>query len=292
MLMPILLPLALQSFATAPAAVADPQSEIVVQGVRVGKQQLRDFVKSVTDVPYDGQIARFHAAACPVAIGLTPTQNAAIAERMRAVASAAGIRVGRAGCKPNAFVLLARDKKAAVAELDRLYPSYFNGIPSSQVRSLMASNEPAVAWQVRSLLSADGELLEKAAGSDTYRVEGSYNPSRIRKASKPTFVVSMVVIDLDSAGGLTTTELADYAAMRTFAATNPARVLKTGVPTILGVLGQPDDKPLPVTLTYWDLGLLKALYATDNAYYAKYQRHEMERVVKGELEQSEEPERP
>ena len=53
-----------------------------------------------------------------------------------------------------------------------------------------------------------------------------------------------------------------------------------------GSSAQPDDKPLPVTLTYWDLAFLKSLYATDNAYFARYQRSDMERVIQEELERS------
>ncbi len=74
--------------------------------------------------------------------------------------------------------------------------------------------------------------------------------------------------------------------MRTFAAADPDKVMKTGAPSILTVLGQPDDRPLPITITYWDLGFLKALYATSNAYYSNRRRHEMENVVKKELQHS------
>jgi hypothetical protein len=210
---------------------------------------------------------------------------------MRRVAEASGIGVARAGCTPNVFVIVARDKKSAIDELDRRFPTYFTGMSSKEVHDLASSAAPAVAWQVRSRLSADGELLEKPVGTDTYRVQGTYNPSRIRTSTMPTFVAAMVVVDIGAAAGLTTTELADYAAMRTFVATDPDRVVRTGVPTILGVLAQADDKPLPVTLTYWDLGLLKALYSTDNAYYARYQRGEMERAVKEELGRSREQQR-
>jgi len=290
MLIEILLPLALQAAATPPAS-DQAQSEIVVQGTRVGKDQIRDFVNSVTKVPFDGQLARFHSPACPSSIGLTPVQNAAVAERMRQVATAAGIRVAAAPCTPNVFVVVTRDKKAAIDAIARQFPSYFTDMSSKEIGDLASSPEPAVAWQVRSLLSADGDRLEKPAGSSTYRVQGTFNPSRIKSATKPTFDASLVVVDVNAAAGLTTTELADYAVMRTFAATSPDRVVKTGVPTILGVLGQPDDKMLPVTLTYWDLGLLKALYSTDNSYYARYQRGEMEQVVKDELERSGSPER-
>lgn len=285
MLISIALALAAQAAAATPPDAPEPPSEIVVQGTRVGKKQIRDFVKAVTTMPSTGQIARFHAPACPVVMGLPPVQNAAIADRMRRVAAAAKVGVAPAGCTPNAFVIVAADKKAAIAELERRFPSYFSGMSDGQVHELESDGAPAVAWQVRSRLSADGEFLEKPIGG-FYVVRGTHNPSRLRSSSVPTFLASLVVIDLKAAGGLTVTQLADYAAMRTFAATDPGRVLQTGAPTILGVLGQPDDKPLPITLTYWDLGLLKALYSTDNAYYVGYQRGDIEHVMKQELERS------
>ena len=279
-------PLTARPAAAPPAEDSQGQEEIVVQGVRVNKQQIRDFVRAVTDAPYDGQLGRFHAAACPAAMGLTDVQNERVAARIRQVATAAGIRVASAGCKPNIFVIVAPDKRAALDDLDRRFPMYFNGMSSKDVAALKASAAPAVAWQVSSRLSADGLPLEKPVGADYYRVSGTDNPSHIRAVTEPTFLVSVVVIDLKAAGGLTTTELADYAAMRTFAATDPERIARTGAPTILGVLAQPDGKLLPVTLTYWDLAFLKSLYATDNAYYARYQRGDMERVIQEELERS------
>jgi hypothetical protein len=279
-------PVAAPQTAESPGPPPESQEQIIVQGVRVNKQQVRDFVRAVTDAPYYGQLGRFHAPACPAAMGLTDAQNANIAARMREVAAAAGVRVAPAGCKPNVLVIVADDKRVALDELDRRFPMYFNGMSSKDVAALKASTAPAVAWQVSSLLSADGLPLEKPLGADYYRVSGTDNPSRIRAVTEPTFLVSVVVIDLKAAGGLTTTELADYAAMRTFAATDPERITRTGAPTILGVLAQPDDKLLPVTLTYWDLAFLKSLYATDNAYYARYQRGDMERVIQEELQRS------
>jgi len=281
-----------QVASATPATTQPPAGEeIIVQGQRVNKQKVRDFIRAVTDVPYEGQLGRFHAPACPYAMGLSGVQNAQVAARMRAVASAAGIRVAREPCKPNVFVIVTSDKRAALDELDHRYPMYFNGMSSREVAGLKASTAPAVAWQVGSRLSADGLPLEKPVGADFYRVTSTDNPSHIRRATEPTFLVSVVVIDLNSAAGLTTTELADYATMRTFAATDPERIVKTGAPTILGILAQPDDKPLPVTLTYWDLAFLKSLYATDNAYYARYQRSDMERVIQEELERTRSVER-
>ena len=263
-----------------------PGDEIVIEGTRQGKKPVRDFVDALTDVGYMGQIGRYHSPVCPVAMGLAPVQNARIAERMRRVAAAAGIRVAAKRCVPNAFVIVAPDKAAAITELHRRYPAYFSGMTSRQVQALAARPGPAVAWQIAGRLSADGQLLKKAAGADYYIVEATDVPSRIRAASMPAFVASVVVIDRRAAGGLTVTQLADYAAMRTLAATDPERVVRAGAPTILRLLGQPDDQPLPVTLTHWDLGFLKSVYATSNAYYARYQRGDMERIVAGELTRS------
>jgi hypothetical protein len=264
----------------APPPAADT---IVVEGARPGKHPARDFVQALTGVPSYGQIGRFHAPVCPVAMGLADAQNARIAARMRRVAAAARISLAPERCTPNLFVIVAPDKKAAITELNRRFPAYFTNRSERQVRALAEAPGPATAWQVTSLLSADNQQLEKAGGADYYIVRSANTPSRIRAASKPTFVASVVVIDVHAAAGLTLTQLADYAAMRTLADIDPGRA-KIGVPTILDVLAQPDDRPLPVTLTYWDLGFLKALYATDNAYLAGHQRGDMEVVLKKEVE--------
>lgn len=275
-------------FATEQAAPPKQQSDdaIVIQGTRPSDHQVRDFVKALTSVPSYGQIGRFHAAVCPVAMGLPQVQNDQIADRMRRVAAAATIKVAPAKCTPNAFVIVAPDKAAAITELQKRFPAYLSQMTARQVRELADSPEPAAAWQVKGLLTADGLEAAKATGHDYYTVKSADNPSHIKASSKPTFNASVVVIDVKAAAGLTLTQLADYAAMRTFADIAPARVKAVGVPTILGALGSPEDKLVPVTLTYWDLGFLKSLYSTDNSYLATYQRGDMEHVLTKVVETS------
>jgi len=278
------LTLALATMAAPPPP--SPEADIVVEGVRPSPHQLRDFVRALTDAPSYGQIGRFHSPVCPAAMGLSETQNIRIAERIRQVAAAAKIPVAPAKCIPNAFLIVAPDKAEAIRELNRRFPAYFSAMTDREIRNLANSSEPAAAWQVTGLLNADGLEAVKAAGAGYYTVRAANTPSRIKSASKPTFKASVVVVDVKSAAGLTLTQLADYAALRTFADIDPARITKVGVPTILGVLGAPDDKPLPVTLTSWDLGFLKSLYATDNGYLATYQRGDMERIVKKEADKA------
>jgi hypothetical protein len=101
----------------------------------------------------------------------------------------------------------------------------------------------------------------------------------------PQFVVSMVMVERGALTGLSVTQVADFAAMRAFADTDPRRAATSGAPTILTILDKGKDEMVPVTLTQWDLGYLKSLYATSNAYYANYQRGDMERVLAREVAQ-------
>ena len=270
---------------TAPAQPV-PEADIIVQGVRPSPHQLRDFVRALTQVPSYGQIGRFHDKVCPVAMGLGDSQNARITARMRQVATAAQIPLGGTGCIPNAFVIVAPDKAAAIRDLNRRFPVYFTAMSDREIRDLARSPEPVAAWQILGLLTADGEEAAKTIGADYYTVRSVNTPSRIRAASKPTFRATVVVIDVKAATGLTVTQLADYAAMRTFADIEPARIAKVGVPSILSAVGAPDSKPVPVTLTHWDLAFLTSLYATDNSYLATYQRGDMEQVIKRNVEQT------
>jgi hypothetical protein len=117
-----------------------------------------------------------------------------------------------------------------------------------------------------------------------YVVNGSISASRLTPASRPHFVASLVVIQMDALAGLTTTQLADYAAMRVFARTEPLRLVRASAPTILNILDAPMNSPVPQSLTDWDLGFLRALYGSAENHYASQQRHEIRRMMGRELE--------
>jgi len=119
--------------------------------------------------------------------------------------------------------------------------------------------------------------------TDQYVLEATDTPSRIVPTSRPHFVGSVVVIEIEAASGLTTTQVADYAAMRAFVRTDPGRLGKSASPSILTVLEAPVGASIPVTLTEWDMGFLKALYASDNQRYATQQRQDIRPRLDDEL---------
>lgn len=259
-------------------------SEIVVEGSKDRNRQIRQFVDALTEAPIGGQISRFDWAVCPAAMGLPEHQNRAVAERMRRVAEAAGIRLGRADCRPNAILIAVDQKEQFIEALYRKYPVYFAdefGVP----RRPRLERGVAAAWHVEGRLDSNGipatRRIVNGVPEKSF-VVSSTDSSRLQPASRPHFVAGIVVVERGALTGLTTTQLADYAAMRIFARTDPAR-LKGQPPTILTILDAPMDSAVPVTLTEWDLGFLKSLYASGDRQYANRRRHDIEVRMRQEL---------
>ena len=271
------------------AAAPQTSQDIVVEGVRPQerRQQVRQFIKALSDVPNLGQIGKFHAPVCPTVMGLSEAQNRWAAQRMKKVAEAAGIRTGDSDCSPNVFVIASVDKGSTIDALYRSYPAYFGDMRGRQVRELVASKAPSVAWQVKGLLSADGTVLKKTPLNGYSINEGTSSGSRVRAGTMPQFVSSIVMIEREALTGLNVTQVADFAAMRAFADTDPSRAAQVAAPTILTILDKGDDQMVPLSLTHWDLGYLKSLYATSNAYFASYQQGEMEQIVEREVAKAE-----
>jgi hypothetical protein len=273
--------------AAANAQPANPQPNgseaIVVEGIRDREQTIRDFVGALTPAPIGGQLSRFDWAVCPAAVGLGGAQDAAVVERMRKVAQAAGVRTAKPGCKPNALLFVTRDKTALIEGLHRQYPAYFSQMSRSDVHRLAKSKGPAAAWQVEGLLSADGIPVKRDIVTGQYIYEATDVPSRIRPSTRPNFVASILVVEAGALKGLTLTQLADYAAMRTLARTDPKELKTVAAPSILTVLEAPMNSAIPITLTQWDLSFLKALYSSDPNSHATSQRGEMRRLISKEL---------
>lgn len=261
------------------------EAEILVEGVRVKERdkQISDFIGALTKAPVGGQIGRFEQEACPTALGLTPSQNRIVAARMRTVARAAGVPLADEKCEPNVFVVVAQDKAAVLKDLRSKYTD-----PRGDRVPVLNKASPASTWFIEGVLDSNG--IPVGVKEDTgdgasgyYTVEMGDGSSRLRSPSRPHFLAAVMVVEPAAIAGLTTVQLADHAAMRLFARTDPDRVAKTSAPTILTVLDAPEGSEVPITMTQWDFSFLKALYGSGEGRYASAQRGEMKKIVKKEL---------
>ncbi len=274
--------LVLQAQPASPAA----ENDVVVTGVRDRTEAVRDFVGALTVANADRQLSRFDARqVCPAAMGLTPSQKAAVVARMRQIAGAARIPLAGPKCRSNVLVIVTNDRKALLERLAKERRLYFPGMSGREVRALIDQPGAAVAWQVAGpALTADGFEMPVDPDTGTAVNQTTARGSRLTVAARPQFAAAAVVIDAAALNGLTTTQLADYAAMRSFARIDPARLAGTPTPTILTALDAAPDALVPVTMTDWDLELLRALYASDPKVTAPSQREAIARKIEKRLE--------
>lgn len=267
----------------APAAAQD-DGPIVVTGHRDLEQQIESFVGALTPASPRGQIARFETAVCPGVFGVPEAQRAAVRDRIRAVAKGVGLDVAKPDCTPNLLVMVAADKNAFIKALGKDHIYLFGDRTPAQVRKILAEPGPATAWQIQTMVNGDGRAVANEGDTPVNRT--TRRPSRITAAARPAFLAAAVVIDGAALEGLTTTQLADYAAMRALARIDPTRIDAAAPPTILRILDASSDSEVPVTLTQWDFAFLKGLYSSPDNLYAPSQRSEIERAMNQEFDRA------
>ena len=273
---------ALPAAAALAAQQEGGEQDIVVTGDRDVDRRVHEFVGALTPAPVSAQLARFETPLCPAALGLPPADKAAVEQRLRAVAKAAGMEVAPEGCEVNALLMVADgDKRSFIETLERTQARYLGNLTKSEVRELARSPGPAAAWQFTWTVSARGvPIMNDGSGGDLGWLNRTTEPpSRISAPVRPVFQATAVVVERRALTGLSTTQLADYAAMRLFARTDPARVAGSRAPTIVTILDAPADAEVPMSLTAWDLGVLRGLYAAPDNVYAGAQRSEMARQI-------------
>jgi hypothetical protein len=272
-------------FALTPvmAQTNDASDEILVTGTRSLDSQVRDFVVALGRLPGGERAGRFEQDFCPAVIGATKSGAYAITARLRVVARAVGLEVGKPDCVANAFLIVTDDKRQFIEALAKKRPEFFGSLEPIQIRRLARSQGPAAAWQLVGKVNARGvPITNSGEGVPINRTIDP--PMRLTAAARPVFEAAALVLTRSSLQGLDATQLADYSAMRLLARTDPSRV--AGSPTILNILDAPMGTEVPLSLTKWDLGYLKGLYSSPDALQASAQRAAIAREMVAEIKQT------
>jgi hypothetical protein len=286
---------AMPALATAQPKPAPEPSTIVVQGVKDQAKKLRNFVTDLTPSNQSyNQLSRWEVPVCPAAFGLEPQQRAFVMNRMRAVASAAGVPLARPGCDPNVIVIVTSSKAALLAGLEKRHADYFPADWSNRkVHQLEQDAYPVASWQFQGLLSADGLRLADStstfdpvdpAGMVAASIPTLAPASRLRPPGRRDVTTSILVVQANALTGLTATQFADYAAMRAFVGSDPRQLRADPSDTNHKVMDAPMGTAVPLSLTSLDLSFLKALYSSRAENYAGVQRSEIAARMKRELE--------
>lgn len=215
---------------------------------------------------------RFEIPVCPTVIGLAPQQAAFVTDRMRRIAATAGIPLANVPCTPNAIVIVTANKAALLKQLEEHHANYFPIEWSDrQIHALERDPYPAAAWQFQGMLTpdklriADTTIPSLLDPVDPGALIASTAPttepaSRLRAPIRYDVMTSVLVVQANALSGLTTTQFADYAAMRTFARTDPRLAPAPVSDTILKVLDAPMGSSIPMSITNADLTFLRDYY--------------------------------
>lgn len=260
----------------SPPAAA-PDESIVVTGRVPGKEE-RIFVDALAAPSRNRQLARFTQPVCPTSFGLSAADDRRLVRRMRRVAAAAGLAVGAEDCRSNVVVLVVPDRRQAISYWRRNRPHFFDGLTPADVRELAEGTGPVAAWQVVHVKGPGGRQIGRAASAHyDYLVVPEALGSRLGSQIQIEFSASFVLVEADALGDASIVQLADYAAMRTFARTDAEAAAAQRQPTILSLFER-SGEPVPLSVTQWDLNYLTALYQAPLAAPARDQQRAIARA--------------
>ena len=261
---------------------SEPNAPIVVTGERVTREQAREravtFVRQVGVARGETPVARWTDRVCPRVLGIALAYSSIVEARMREIAEAAGMQIGRDGCQPNIVVSFVGDAAGLVRDIARRAPRRIQQVSPELRDNLLNGDAPVRWWYVteirgrEQMRNAPQSLQPAGAAEDggaaaNYpnggRSEGrievealqQYSSSIISTQGARSIIDAQVVIDLDRAEGQSLQTVAAYAAFVAFSEVRPSQPPPTG--SILGLFGA---EPGARGLTDWDMAFLRSLY--------------------------------
>ncbi len=269
--------------------------DIIVTGNKTTKAGIADFINTTIAEPkggkHDGQYARLSNAICPKVVGLSYNNKLQVEQRMRGVAKAADMRVAAESCVPNVYVIVVSDGTEAVNMLRKKRSRLFGGLSHYERRQVANLGGPTYSWKRKQIRSADTGALQNSDEADTVPGSLAVVPimyttikSNIQWTTEHSVTHSFLLIEKDALVGLTTIQIADYAAMRSFIDTEKRN---SSSPPRFSILSLFDPlkagEEAPTSVSEMDLVLLSSLYNSPSDRSAAMQSATMLHRIEKEL---------
>ncbi|WP_430427808.1 hypothetical protein [Parasphingorhabdus sp.] len=291
------------TFLPAPslATLTDPASsddDIVVIGGKTTKAAIAEFIQTTIATPkggrHQGQYARFANPICPKVVGLSAANIDQVEKRMRGVALAADMKVAAEGCDPNVFVMVVADGNEAVSMLRKKKSRVFGGLSHPERARIAASGGPAYSWKRIQAGSAETRALQNSDETRILPVDSisksevpmmnSNVKSRIKRTVQQSMTHSFLLLEKDALVDLTTVQIADYAAMRSYIDTRDSGDQTAPRYSILSLFDDAGaNAATPVSASEMDLVLLSSLYNSPSDVSASMQSSAMLQRFEREL---------
>lgn len=278
------------------------EGEIVVIGTKTITEAVGDFIDTTIAPPRGGsnvgQYARFSSPICPRVFGFSEANDIAIETRIRGVSLAADIQVGAKDCQPNVYVVVIEDGESAITMLRKKHHRIFGALPIYKRKQLAESQGPVFGWKAIMTIAANGSSIHSPGGGsslaggaggglseDRFSASRSNVISRIKQPVQEDMLASYLLIEKKALAGLTTLQIADYAAVHSLMETKGDPDQEAAFFSILSLFkNRMAGLGLPDSISEWDLILLSTLYSTPSDVRARMQRSAMQQKFIKEVE--------
>ncbi|WP_152997912.1 MULTISPECIES: hypothetical protein [unclassified Sphingomonas] len=218
----------------------------------------RRYIERVTEPEFgDRPLARFSGSVCVATFGQPQAAGQTVVDRISNIAASLGLRTGEAGCSPNLLVAFVEDSREAVRQLARANSGALKGQTLRDIDRIVAEPGSARSWSEVELRGRDGE--RPYYSPDQPPMMRGTAISRLSSPIRLEVISATVFIDRSASSGRDLQQMADYAAMRALGGVRLHG--RASDASILALFTPDDDKNAPRTLTKFDLGYLKGLYA-------------------------------
>jgi hypothetical protein len=255
----------------APTPADDTAITVTATKLNPAEAQARAtaFVKAVLPTPSYGQYGRWTVPVCIKVTGITDDAATQVAERVRALATTAGMALGKPGCRANLNIIFSEDASRTTGVILRRRPGLVARLPMAMKTRLINDPLPVRWWYGEEIGDGSGvaagagnsaTALMTAGGAATLPIgpdavsTNSYSSSLIDTHLSVGITTATAVVDVTLATGKSLDAVADHVALVSLA---PTRLPPDppGVPSILGLFSGGDDR-----LSNWDRAYLAALY--------------------------------
>ena len=267
--------------ARAQTPTSPPQGSTTLPAVTVTAAPTRseryaqafNFIQSHGAPARSGQLARWREEVCPLALGLSPSLNAAVARAVVARAAEVGAPVPRRRtCRANVEIIFTAEPQQLMDAVAKKREAYLGYHYVSQTATLSRVAHPIEARYLTATRNLRGIAVADVASGDPHdarvrldggAVRGTCGASRLTDCISSEFINVLIVVDGRALEGRPLGPVADYVAV--LALSQPK--VEDGcnlMPSILDLMSSAcGDRPAAVDMTRGDLAYLKSLYATD-----------------------------
>jgi hypothetical protein len=260
-----------QGSALAPSAMSkapplERDNDIIVTGkTEAPPAEVRNQARQITDVSgkFRSPLAMFQDKVCPGIMGMPADMAEIMVDRIRYNAERVGLATAKIGdCTPNILVIFVLNGQAVVKDLQKERPYFFNGLEFHEVKELANNPGPVHNWNNIVLRSRQGDELQGSRDADPTKIpvlNVAQSQSHIFMAHRLDIANAIILIDIPAIDGMSVVQLADYATMRAFTKTRPAKG-ELAASTILNLFDPDEAAAHAYELTDFDIAYLRSVY--------------------------------